>query len=106
MIVMVLMHTISAFISVLVIFLGFLLTTIYSRYYSSRDSIKDIQLKFSLTIAFFLLLFMLGWWTYVSGSLNGFLGVLQWGFSVDNFITEPVLTQGGYKYYTSIRKDF
>jgi hypothetical protein len=41
MIVLVLMHTISAFISVLVIFLGFLLSTIYSGYYSSRDSWWD-----------------------------------------------------------------
>ena len=93
MIVLVLMHTIAAFISVLVIFLGFLLSTIYSGYYSSRDAIKGTQFKFSLTIALFFAIFMFGWWTYVSGSLNGFVGILQWGFSVDNFISEPGLAQ-------------
>ena len=90
MMVMVLMHTISAFISVLVIFLGFLLTTIYSGYYGSKDAVRSIR-PISLTITLFFAVFMFSWWLYVSGSFVSFLGSLQWGFNVDNFISEPVL---------------
>ena len=89
MIILVLMHTISAFISVLAIFLGFLLSTIYNGYYSSEDTIRHIRNKFSLNIALFFVVFMLGWWLYVSGSINDFAEVFRWGFSVDNFINKP-----------------
>ena len=66
MIILVLMHTVSAFISVVSIFLGFLISTIYNLYYSSQNTLKTTQGNFSLTIVlFFAIVMFTGGVTYL-----------------------------------------
>lgn len=85
-IILVMTHTIVSLIVAILLFV------IWVSYIFHKKFVANIKPEpVSFTLALFFLIFILGWWIYVSGTFNTILGLIKWGFNVDpSLIKTPI----------------
>lgn len=84
----VLTHTVTAMCMAILLFVAWGALVIYWAYHPRADNHVSLIAPIGFTIAMF------AWWTYASGSVGTLADLINWGFSVDYFTSNPEEIRG------------
>ena len=84
MIALILTHTITSMCMTIILFVSFLVTYFFNKFYYKKD-----EILITINIVAFFSVAMFSWWIYVSGHINTLSDLVRMGFSEEIFVKAP-----------------